>query len=59
MVPILRLQIASTKDCVANDPAEEPTKWLLTWIFSTKTQGDDVFPMGLSIYWHKILTNQR
>lgn len=55
MVPIPRPQIASTKDCVASDPAAGPTKWLLTWISSTKTWGEDVFfppNHSLSIYWH-------
>lgn len=40
MVPILKLQIASTKVCMANDPAAER---LLIWIFTTKTYGRSCF----------------
>lgn len=59
MVLIPRLQIASTKDRVADDPDSAPTKLLLTWISATKAQGEDVFSTSLSIYWHKTFIDQR
>lgn len=49
MVPILKLQIATTKVCVATDPV---AKRLLTWIFYTKTYGRSYFfPTSLSNHW--------